>query len=457
MTQGEDLSIVEAAARRVAHEAVGAGVKQAIGWFQEEDQIRALPSFPGFVSTLQQSPEACRFQPPLGLERLAVAWARQASAGQDLASAWAAFWSEVCDPEWHYVSIANLRQFHCDSDTVPFEDGLSIRSRSRAGLAASTGWTPEVLLQTVGADWNESFGGAGSFVVVQEEHVPKNGPFPLANTGLAGVAVGRLLLALRLNGQGDVSAGQLFTLRSTRFPGSPGITSTGPAPRAGFGSGMLFVAARDKPAVDSLYRSLSAFESSRSAKVDALGVALARFDASTSRTWVSQTDRVLDDMIGLEALVGDLGAELSYSIAIRTSGMLAATDAGRVALFKDLRSFYAARSVIVHGRKLKPAQEVLISREPELRDVLRRLLRGYLHLHGARRYASDKHFRDRLDEILLDRDERDKLQAALAVGETAPPDESGGRVTPQWTDQALSQATIIVGGQTITDHRVIET
>jgi hypothetical protein len=273
-------------------------------------------------------------------------------------------------------------------------------------------------------------------------------------TPAAGVAIARLLLALKLNGEGDVSFGELFSLRRTNYPVSPGITSGGPTPRAGFGDEMSLVLGRDKSAVDTLYTALSTFEASRNAKVDALGVALARFDSASTRAWVSQTDRVLDDMIGLEALVGDLGAELSYSIAIRTSGMLAVSDEERVDLFRSLRAFYAVRSAIVHGRRLKARQELLMGRESELRDVLRRLLRGYLRLHGARGYASDEQFRSKLDEALLDRGQRERLRAAMAVGSTAPAGAPGGRITPQWTDQALSQATIVVGDQTIKDERV---
>jgi hypothetical protein len=313
-----------------------------------------------------------------------------------------------------------------------------------------------LLLHTLGSDWHASLGGAGSFVVAKEDHVANDGQFPPDNAGQAGIAIGRLLLALRLNGKGDVSIGSLFSRRRTRFPMVTGIVSTFPTMSATFGSTMLFVGERDKPTVASLYRSLSDFAATSSARVSALGVALERFDSSSSRPWVSELDRVLDDMIGLEALVGDLGAELSYSIAIRTSGMLAESDAERVALFKRLRAFYAARSVIVHGRKLKPAQEQLIATEPELRDVLRRLLRGYLHLHGAPGYASDERFRQRLDEVLLDSEERAKLRASMAVGETAPADESAGHITPQWTDQARSQTTVIVGDREVTDDRVVE-
>jgi hypothetical protein len=102
---------------------------------------------------------------------------------------------------------------------------------------------------------------------------------------------------------------------------------------------------------------------------------------------------------------------------------------------------------------LKPAQEQLIGREPELRDILRRLLRGYLRLRDSNSYPSDEQFRNKLDVVLLDHKEREKLRAALAVGDTAPADAEVGRITPQWTDQPKSQATVIMGDQTITDNR----
>ena len=455
MNQDQD-EAVAAAGLTLAREAAVAGLENAAGWFQEADEIRQLPAFRAFAELLQLSPDASRFESQETLESLAVAWARQAAYSEDPTRIWPTFWREVCDADWHYVVMANLHNFDADSEEIPFGDGLSVRSRSLSGLAKSTGWPPDLLRQTLGIDWRDSLGGAGSFVLMHESDEPKTRSMPSSNSVSHAGPVARLLLALRLNGHGEVGVGRLYSQRRTSFPVFPGISSSGFPSMGGRGSGMLFVTDRDKSSVDSLYRALAAFDVSRTAAVDALGVALARFDSACSRTWVSQTDRVLDDMIGFEALVGELGAELSYSIALRVSGLLAATDAERVRLFKDLRAFYAVRSAVVHGRKLNGPQEGLIAREPELRDLLRRLLRGYLHLHGTRGYSSNKRFRERLDELLLETSEAATLRTAMAIGQTAPADPATTKMTPQWTDQERSQSTIMAGGQVVTDNRPVE-
>ena len=52
----------------------------------------------------------------------------------------------------------------------------------------------------------------------------------------------------------------------------------------------------------------------------------------------------------------------------------------RVALFERIRSFYDIRSKLVHGKTLTAARQQQLLSEPELRDIARRLLLGFVRL-----------------------------------------------------------------------------
>jgi len=192
-----------------------------------------------------------------------------------------------------------------------------------------------VLDATIGEEWLDDRGGYGLFVVAHVEAVPKEGiGIPMSSTGRSHAVVQMLIRALRLNGEGVVATGPLYFLQVGRFGKSPGIARTGRPNVSAFGQEMMFVAVRDRPAVEAIFSDLKAFEAVSARNVDALRVAIARFDASYGRSWLV-ADRLIDDMIGLEALLGD-SAELAYSIAIRASGLLAASDSDRVRLFARL-------------------------------------------------------------------------------------------------------------------------
>lgn len=69
-------------------------------------------------------------------------------------------------------------------------------------------------------------------------------------------------------------------------------------------------------------------------------------------------DAVIDACIGIEALVGDSSPnEITYKLAIRSAALLAqAGYEDTVGIFNSVKSLYARRSKIVHG-KLKPGDE----------------------------------------------------------------------------------------------------
>lgn len=127
---------------RVATEAREAGTATSIGWLQEADAIRTLATFPDFAAALRDAPEMSRFHSRDLLEQMAVAWTRRSSVARDPRDQWPTFCAEAVDPEWHYTSVANLRNFHADRPEVAFHDGLASVERSLQRLSDLTHWGP---------------------------------------------------------------------------------------------------------------------------------------------------------------------------------------------------------------------------------------------------------------------------------------------------------------------------
>lgn len=379
-------------------------------------------------------------------DRLALAWAYGVVTGEGGSDAWSTFWSELMDPAWRYVSVANLLNFDSDAEELRFQDGLTIRTRSRAVLLTLLRWRPEVLEQTVGADWVSGSGSAGRYVLVHEDAVAKEPDnIVLSNSPGSAAAINRLLLALRLSHPGDVGIGTVFGTRLEPFPISVGGIHSAPAISYQLAGHELRLPAIEVDEVRRLYAALADFEAHHAPRQQSIVTALSRLTVAYSRPWIGGADRLVDDMIGLEALVGTTGPELSYTLAIRASGLLTDSDSDRVALFERMRSFYATRSRLVHGGSLKSKHWSDIGREPELRDILRRLLRGFLNLCQSTEFYPTPELLERVDVMLLDSEQRTRLGAAMASGPPAQISATPGpRIVAQWADQPPSSATVSV-------------
>jgi hypothetical protein len=146
-------------------------------------------------------------------------------------------------------------------------------------------------------------------------------------------------------------------------------------------------------------------------------LALRSFMATYDR-WPKERDTaVLDCFAALEALLG-MRDEITFRLALRVAGMLAASDAERVAIFNEMRAWYGVRSTLIHGGVLKPAQLERLATVDDLRDVVRRVLRGFIRITVEEEDGSydRKLFEQHLDETLLDGCRREALRRSMGFG-----------------------------------------
>lgn len=406
---------LRASALRLAIEAADANIGTGIPFYDtaRDAQVTALPSFPDYARRLSKLRRLRSLYGAAAANRLVLAWAYSLPRFETPADAWNVFWTELSRPTWIYFEIANLHTFRCDEDVVEFEDGLTVRVRSFEALGGLLGWDRERMDASLGDDWYRSF-SPGSHVLIASEEVPK-GP---DNLVLAGTATGwpriqRLLLAMRLAGRGDVRIGRLYHGRREGIHLIGGIASSALGALSGPGDEYDLTADR-LVGVRNLHTRIRDFDRLHAVRLGSITIALERFSGTFDRPWSSRADRLIDDMIALEAMVGTRD-ELAFTIAFRVSGMLEANDDKRSALFKNLKSFYATRSDVVHGSALKVRANADLAREPELRDVVRRLLRGILGLIGTEFDPTPTFVKSRLDEVLLFPEQRQRLVAAMTT------------------------------------------
>jgi hypothetical protein len=375
-----------------------------------DDFAKMLPSFRGFRSAMTTLGFFSTFYGEAAQDRLALAWVYASTSEGDADANWAEFWDRLSDPTWTYAAVAHMLNFESDCDLVAFPDGLEVRVRSLRALSDMLGWTQQDLQATLGADF-AGF-GVGRYVVVYRESVPKSPKMLVTgNTGGEVTAIRRLLQALRLTAAGDVNVGRIFHCRVRPVVPDLGIMMTWSSlDRA---PGPAHVLRQDDIAdVRGTYELCKRFEG-RADTYPQITAAVGRLSSAYDRSLGGLQDRIIDDFVGLEALVGS-DQELAYKLAIRVSGLLGETDQERVALFKRVKSFYDTRSKIVHGGALRPAQQDKVQAEPELRDILRRLLLGFLRLtDSAHTQPTRKFVEEQLDEVLLDTERRSALRSAM--------------------------------------------
>lgn len=374
-------------------------------------EVAALPSFRAFARRLSLIRRLRALYGAAETERLALAFVYSVVSLPTPADAWLTFWADVTHPTWMYFAIANLQNFSADEDVIDFQDRLTIRTRDYAALTRLLGWARDRLDASVGNDWMQGF-GTSQYVLIAAEEVPKTpANVVLMNTGTEWPRVQRLLVAMRLVAAGDVRVGRLFFGRREVVELTGGISSTGRFAASGPGAPYVLPNAR-VPEVDDFYARLRDFDQGHRERLGNIALALDRFTGTFDRPWGSLADYLIDDMIALEAIVGTKD-ELAFTIAFRVSGMLEGDDRARLATFRMLKSFYSTRSDLVHGAKLKTRASNDLAREGELRNVVRRLLRGLVRLIGSPYDPTPEFVKDRLDDLLLDAAQRLSLTAAL--------------------------------------------
>jgi hypothetical protein len=324
-----------------------------------------------------------------------------------------AFLGELDDPNWTYVAFANLRNFKSDDPLIDFGDGISIRHRSFEEIEERLGWT-EWHFEHLTRDWTE--GHAASEHVLWVESVQEKSPDTAILSG-DGIGPGRaldLLLALWLFAPGDVSIGAIFTDRAAKFDlTGRGLTRSNAMPGDVWGQEYQF-AARDAAGVQAIYDDVVAFRQATDVPNN-VRLAIRRFESVYRRGLSQREDRIIDELIALEALAGS-GTELRFRLAFRISSLLASKDDERLALFEAMMSYYVTRSKIVHGSSLKAAERALVDDDAGLRDIVRRVVRAviYATAHTDIRLTG-AYIDEQLDRALLDTDARQKLRSALGL------------------------------------------
>lgn len=392
--------------------------------FFNPERDRPLCGLPGFrpaCETLEQIPE---FVGAIGAEHVERAtlqflyqyFRHSENPGVDEDAFVATFetlLNELEDPNWTYVAFANLRSFHSDDAVIDFGNGISIRHRSLEDIEQRLGWT-EWHLEHLRRDWMEGLPASGHVVWV--ETVKEKGPETaiLSDSATGPGRILDLLLALWLFAPGDVSVGAIFTNRAAGFDlTGRGLARSNGMPGDLWGRGYE-LAATDAPDVRAIYEDVLAFRNATDVPSN-VRLAVRRFESVYTRSVRQREDRIIDQLIALEALVGS-GTELRFRLAFRISSLLASDDEERLAVFEAVKRYYDIRSKIVHGTDLRPAERALVDDDTELRSIVRRVLRAVIFatVHTDLRLTSsyiDQH----LDAALLSTASRQALRERFAL------------------------------------------
>ena len=259
-----------------------------------------------------------------------------------------------------------------------------------------------------------------------EDRQPKT-PENLALSGLGTefLKAQRALGALRLLAPGDIAIGRMWATRSGRFSAELGgstilVASTA---LASGGGADYFLTDEVACAVPEMYRALRDLEESNYAATPGnLALALRSFMASYDRWPAGGESRLVDAITATEAVLG-AKSEIAFKLAFRLSAVLASDDAERVEIFNQVKAYYDARSRIVHGDPLKEKHQALVDDVEPLRELLRRLLRGLLHLAKTPDQSFDKNFfSSELDAALLDETARSALRRSMGLEQSGEPE-----------------------------------
>lgn len=407
MTAATALRAIETLARRLASEAQVAGVQRGVPRFNpaKDDIVRALPTFRPMVEALNAMPEVRVMYGLEGPEFKALDWVYAARRTPPLT--WGRFSRLLLSPTFSLWAISKLGGVALDQDKVRFADGLSLVARKPSVLQRFSWWTAdlqEIMLQ------EELGAGIIWTVMVHEANEPRSpGNMLLGSTGGYSDPMNRLLLALRLANSGDIWSGPTHIGREDRPIGRMSTIPSGPSYRPSSTPTAIHV-----DHTRSFYKALLAAQPRLETDLAGLATAMRRFSRTFDRGSMQLEDQLVDDVTALEGSIGKAGAELKFTLAFRVSAMLEREDDRRVSMFRNLADFYNVRSRIVHGSRLKSKEQAMVAREPELRNIVRRLLTGLLATVGTSFDPTTDFLDNRLDDVLLGERTRRQLVTAMS-------------------------------------------
>ena len=375
-----------------------------------EDGIKALP----LVAERYGSNQA----PRLALQLVYEYFERTKSESLDsqaLDSVWVDFVAELESPVGVTRCVTNLRNFQCADLLVDLGDGVSIGGRSPQALSG-LGFS-SAIIDNLFAQW----GGfsASSFVLVAEYSEPKRpDALLMVDSQATWMRCARAIGAMRLIAPGDVGMSTVYFQRVARFNvGIGGVHSNGSTMDT-IGSPLAWLP-EHQARYSATYSALAHLEKSGYSRAPGnLDLALRAFMSTFDRFPTAPDTKLVDSITALEAVLVD-NAELSFKLAFRVASLLAATDNERAALLKQMRGYYDARSKVVHGDHVKAKQLAALQSDDELRDQVRRLLRGMVHFAASPvQGAAAKLFTDgHLDAALVHSEHREQLRRALGLAE----------------------------------------
>ena len=327
---------------------------------------------------------------------------------------WDDLTGELGNPDWTYFAVCNLKNFSCPDDTMVLADGVLIRSRSYTALGTLLGWTEPYIEATLGRDWTE--GGFGSHVLIAESRLAKSPDnLVLANDPASVIKLGRTLLAMRLSKAGFVTPGRIFFTRKGKFRfGLGGITSSG---QSRWEPGTTYeLTAADLSLIQATYDALKTLDAMGN-KVRALSLALRAFTSIYQRDHFRAEDRLVDSVTAIEAVLR-LDTDLSFRSSFQVAGLLATNDDDRVAIFREMKTFYDTRSKVVHGGELKAKHTAALQNYERLLDLVRWLLSGFVRATAVGTVPQD--FYEEVDGSLQHSVRRAELRAAFGWSEAEP-------------------------------------
>ncbi|MCA1708129.1 MAG: hypothetical protein LC808_34575 [Actinobacteria bacterium] len=406
----------------VSAEALAAHKRRTAASDTDRDQsLSELDAFPGAVEALRTLPQFDRAFGTEHGERATVQFVydyltRTDQLGLDEHAfdvTFEALTSELGEPDWTFVTFANLRNFDSSDGLIDFGDGVTIRHRVPEEIAERLGWT-EWHLDHLFRDWDEGMKASGHVLWIEStlEKTPDKAILTDSATGV-GKAL-NLLLALWLYAPGDVSLGALFTDTAAQFDlrGS-GVGRSGGMPSDVWGRTYQLSSAH-AVGVRAIYDDIVAFRKATDVPNN-VRLAVRRFESVYSRGVKQREDRIVDELIALEALAGS-GTELRFRLAFRVSSLLATGDDERLQIFDAVRDFYDIRSKIVHGTPVGSSERALVNDDEQLRALVRRLVKAAIFATAHTGFQLTASYVDReLDRALLTSDGRKELRTNLGL------------------------------------------
>ncbi|MGH3830716.1 MAG: hypothetical protein ACRDRS_09745 [Pseudonocardiaceae bacterium] len=330
--------------------------------------------------------------------------------------AWKEFEQESRHPQWRYLSACYLQNFFSVESQIELASEITIHHRNSYNLR--TEGRSDFQVKNFHDDWH----GEQHLLVVEERVAKRPENFLLGGTGTHYPVTLRSLRALRLAKEGDVHIAGERTLRkiqTTRpvgagFPPNAGIATHGTTVRR-LGDAYSLTA-QDIEHVRNVYVQVCRLDELGAPFPYHLDLALQFFESSYDRVPARDDIKVVDLITAAEALLVST-QDSTFRLAFRLARLLGRDDGERTATFDAIRGFYDARSKVVHGAKIKPKQEKFSSNYPALRNRVRELILGFIHLalNSRTDYPESYFSGGSLDSDLLSDAKTNALRHAMKI------------------------------------------